>query len=327
MVRTSKTYIVLIATLALVLIALSSIPIYTVLEYDPPSVFNEASGGLSRYFLDVVFSKGVDIIYSFSELSYYAKPSMYALLIVGPDKDLADVKYVVEWVRRGGIVVVLDEYNGSLSLLKYFGFDFGTMISAKASTICELNNTKLVIYLNVFREVKPSTNSTVLCRYGYVPIAVSLNYGNGKIIVVGDSSLIINEIAIKASQWYRANMAFIDMLTEWRHLIIFEGARVYSQEFSYVILRYISAVLSIFTNLLKYALEQPLEIRALVILIISFLSTVYTMSRYGYPRKHELEFIKSSKSYERIYLVLKDRVVQGVEVWRKTFEERIYRMR
>jgi hypothetical protein len=295
------------------------------LEYDPPSVFNDGPGGLSGYVFYATFRKGLDIIFSFTELNYYTNPSRYALLIVGPDKSFSDINYVLEWIKRGGVVIVLDEYNYSLSLLKYFGFDLGTLFNVKSIAICELNNLNLTIYVNVFREVKPPSNSSTICRYGYAPIAIALNYGNGRIIVVGDSSLVINEISIKAPQWYTANTAFIDAITEGRNIVLFEGARIYRQETSFTILYYISTFPNLITNLVNYIFNQPINLRALIVVIISFISAIYAMYRYGYPRKYELKFSQYSTPYEHIYKDLKEKIVEGVELWRKSFEEKIFK--
>lgn len=302
------------------MIAFSSTPIFKTIEYDPPSIFNNGPGGLSVYAFGTHFRRGLNIIYSFSELNYYINPSKYALLIAGPDKDLTNIYYVTEWIKKGGILILLDEYDHSLNLLRHFEFDFGTLYSIKSMAECELDNLNLTIYINVFREIKTPVNSSIICRYNNVPIAAVISYGEGKFVVVGDSSLTINEIFMKVPQWYLMNMMFIDMLIDGRELILYEGARVYREETSFIILHYISLLPDLASNLIIFLFDQPIAIRTVCILFLSLILTVYTMYRYGYPRKHSTEYKMDLTQHEYVYRDLKEKAVKGIELWRKTLE-------
>lgn len=284
---------------------------FRVLEKDPPSIFNRGSGGLSTFASEIALSRDLKIIYSFSELNRIS-PEHYALLVIGPDQELYDTEYLDTWISSGGLVIILDELDYSLGLLKSFELGLGDTRSVIDIAMCNVNNMSMPIFVNVFRGIR-YLEGDVLCVYNGIPVAVSVEYGKGKIVVVGDSSLCINELASKIPSWYNLNKQFILLISGERKIAIYEGARVYSETTSYLIADVLSILPNVVSDVALFFYEKTFLLRSLFISILAFISTLFIIFKFGLPQRPIHKKVGEHETYKN----LKAKIDEGVEAWTK----------
>lgn len=324
MEKINKTFTLLFVLISLLLLIYSAIPLAGILERDPPSIFNLGSGGTSRYMLSLMWSKGLEIIFSLTELNRF-RPDLYALLVIGLDQMPSNAEVVANWVRDGGIVVILDEFNYSLSILPEVNIGGGSIIYSIDIANCSIHNTNMMILVNVFRTISRYGKGDVLCVYNDMPIAISLNYGKGRFIVVRDSSLVINEIYDKLPYWYNINSLFIYMVSENRKIIIYEGARQYSIIGSQILAYIISVICNGLSSILLFPLESCLTWRLIFILLLSVLPMFYSLYVFGLPKSIDRIISKPKVRHDiikNIYDELKEDIAKGINLWSKIQREK-----
>lgn len=281
--RLSKRLLILMLLLALLLLIPSAIPIFKSLEKDPPSIFNLGPGGVSLYISKLALHNEVSVIFSFSDLRKY-DPEDHALLVVGPDRIPNDAGELIKWVKNGGLLVVLDELDHSSGVLSLFGMLYGNTHYVIDVAYCTYANVNTTILLNVFREVYARGQGDTICVYNGAPIATSVGYGKGKVVAIGDSSLVINNLCVNMPEWCNANGIFVHMITEGRKLILYEGGRDYRVIGSEMMAYAMSVTLNTLSGTLRLILEESYTLRLLLVTLLLFLPTSCLILVFGLPK-------------------------------------------
>ncbi|MEM2606186.1 MAG: hypothetical protein QW101_03955 [Ignisphaera sp.] len=320
--RKNRLILILLGSVCLLLLISSPVTLLMSLEMDPPSIYNSGFGGLERYVVDIMFSKNVEIIFRFSELHRF-KPEEFSLLVVGPDEEIHDVEKIIDWVSKGGIAIVLDELNYTKPLMTRLGLSRGNMFNVIDVADCHFDGMQTKILVNVFTEVVSDNvdNLQQICRYNDIPIAVRIRYGRGMIVVVGDSSLVINDVYLKSPQWYRINSGFIRLLSMDRDIIIYEGSRRYSRITSAIIALVISNINNGIPDIINIVIGDSLMNRLISVIILMFVSVLYTVYRFGIP-KYRIDESITFKYVERIdHQEFREKVRKGMLSWIKSIEK------
>lgn len=313
----SRALTISILLLALLMISASSTPIVITIERDPPSVFNVGAGGISGYIFDLIASgRRVEVIYSLSDISKY-NPERHVVIIMGPDKRLDNIDSLTEWVKKGGVSILMDEYDLGIDSLTNLGISRGNLYPSIVTVRCILGSINITLFLNVFADLRTSDQWNVVCKYNGVPVAAVLYHGRGYIVVVGDSSLVINEIRGKAQDQYHVNVYFIELLAGGRDIVIYEGAREFSYIESHIIAYAISIIVSAISKAFHVIYEGGITTEAILVLILSSICIVVTVSKFGLPRPIVMR-VHKEKSYAGYSLSsLNIKVNEGLSQWIK----------
>lgn len=311
----NKLLVFTLILLSLVIFSQYQKPIASILDLDPPSIYNIGPGGITIFYNYEKTRRSVQIIYSLDELKYFDSRNN-ALLILGPDKDVDDVDNLFSWIEKGGVAVVGDELNHSKKLLDYIGIEQGNVILGVGEARCIIDNTTIEIVIDVARALRSSNSrSSILCLYDSMPIAYNVSYGNGYIIVIGDSSIVINEILAKPSISVN-NSLFMDYIIGGRGLIIYEGGRVYRPVEAQVIAQAISFIVDGLSNALQWLLFRQGVLSLLGFFTgLAALSMLYLTIRFGIvssPRK----YLSSSVQTDRKFIEnIRRQILAGVDKW------------
>ncbi len=202
------------AVLCLVLVASSSgirIPLLT-----EPSPTNPGPGGLTK-FVSLLEKRGYEVVAprSLSEALQYlnrVSPEVSALVVLGLSRsDAKSVASVKRWVSKGGELVVLDELSDVDQLLNAVGMSKTPPVIAVANATC-LNN--LTVLFDVFSVV---SGGKAICVSSGMVLAVEKHVGKGLVVLVGDSSLVINYLS--RFTVFKNNTAFLLKIIGERRVI------------------------------------------------------------------------------------------------------------
>ncbi|MEM1526572.1 MAG: DUF4350 domain-containing protein [Ignisphaera sp.] len=325
MAKASSALFILIILVALIMLSQSATVVWRTLEKDPPSVFNYGPGGVSYFYADAIIRAGdVNVIYDLSELRSY-NPQKYVLILLSPDIPLSDkeVDSVLSWVEIGGTAIVGDEVNTTFLLTSKLGFQQTYRLPALLTSQCYLANGSIIeVLLNVFVIYAP-VNASVpfqpICVNEYGPMVYNIVYGRGRIYLMGDSSVVINEIFVKAPASFNNNTAFVYGLVGDKSIVVYEGSRIYG----YAELRALSTGFTllfsfigmVFSNIMNLGLVP----RTIFLLVLTLLSTALVMAKFGTPRslrkifKSEQKGVDEKKMFD-LSKLLKD-ISLGVKTW------------
>lgn len=258
---------------------------------DPPSVYNNMPGGLTIFTSSEALERRVDVIYSLDDIYRY-DPGKHALLIVGPDTRVDASPRLRQWVEDGGVLIVMDETMNTEGLLRGFDIYLGntTAIQEIATGVCSVGNANIKVVFDVYTMVYSTSNYTVLCRVNNETTGLSRSIGGGMVIAIGDSSLVINEVLSKGGAWY-GNRLFIDMVTNGRGLVVYEGGRTYTYSSTSIIIQYIRGFILLASDAsqsILYTRNPLLKLLAVLTIILVTLTVVLlklglTMSRSRLP--------------------------------------------
>jgi len=175
----------------------------------------------------------------------------------------------------------------------------------------------------VFRELKASNSNSsyTICTYDGIPVAVALEYGRGKLVVVGDSSLTINEVYYKLGRFYGSNLIFIQALAGGKSIVIYEGARIYAETYSTVLLQAMSAVFNALSDMLVFVMGDQFIYRVLSVLAMVWVINIIIMFKLGLPKNLDMHSGKAALDDGSIELI-RDRMSRGVMEWEKKVEEK-----
>ncbi len=282
--ETSKALLLALLILAALLLLFYPKNIYVEgsLVGDPPSVFNVKNGGVSTYFRVKAPLHGLVVIYSFSELEKYS-PNHYALFIIGPDREVAPSGELENWVRRGGTLIIMDESDNTRSLVRAFGVEYGSLEREIKLGNCTFNGRVLIVLFNVYRDLKPVHGGcTVICRVRNDTVALETRYGSGRVYVVGDSSLVINELYIK-NQNIWDNPLFVDEMIGDRKILVYEGARNYTHETVYGTGKILSGIADLLRDSASSVFNDTTILVASKISGIIIAATIFLFITIGFP--------------------------------------------
>ncbi|MCS7098774.1 MAG: DUF4350 domain-containing protein [Sulfolobales archaeon] len=217
----SRELLAALAALWIVLLSAHQIPLVQFIAGDPPSVLNRADGGLSELVSTLTVYRRVKIARSFDEIWQY-NPGGTVLILSGLDSPprKRDVSLILEWVRRGGKVVVLDEYTTPTLLLEEIGIGLGSLASDVAVGECRLGSTRHPVLFNVYRGV---SGARPICQIGSAVVGVEAVVGEGHLIIIGDSSVFINEVL--RSRYRHPQIVFALAIVDRETVVFYEGGR------------------------------------------------------------------------------------------------------
>jgi len=116
------------------------------------------------------------------------------VFLVAPARQLRpkEVGVYDEFVRRGGQLFVcagFEESSGCQPLLDRFGFRIKNLPLGMATPG---TNATRVDFLGAWPVVSPVEESEVICSWENYPLIVARKYGQGRIVVIGDSLFLVN---------------------------------------------------------------------------------------------------------------------------------------
>ncbi len=202
--------------LGLVLLVLPiSVPILkTSAEF---SMFNTRWDGCAK-FAELLHQKGeiVPLMYPYNSVKVSNLDG--ALIIVGPDVEFSgfEAEEVKRFLENGGTVFVADDFGTANTLLDLLGVnvkfsesplndifytvsgDFPVVVRIKESSL-SLNTDKVTLnipsaVIGSEGEIFSSKVSVVGKSMGSFPILAEIRYGNGRIILLSDPSILINDM-------------------------------------------------------------------------------------------------------------------------------------
>ncbi len=162
-------------------------------------------------------------IEDFGVISRVSNPKNSVLMIIGPSKSFTaeEISYVRNFLVRGGVVVVADDFGSSNVLLEGLGVNVrlstellvdplfkersGIMPRVECDGFELVFNYATVVVGSGFKVLASSSSFSFLdsnCNFkwdegeikGPFPVIVELAFGDGKLIVVSDSSFLINSM-------------------------------------------------------------------------------------------------------------------------------------
>ncbi|MEM0027562.1 MAG: hypothetical protein QXT53_06775 [Ignisphaera sp.] len=311
----NKLLIFTLILLSLVIFSQSQKPIASILDLDPPSIYNIGPGGITIFYDYEKTRRSVQIIYSFDELKYF-DPQNNVLLILGPDKDVDSIDSLFSWIGKGGVAIVGDELNHSKQILNYIGIEQSTAIPGVGEAQCIIGNTTIEIVIDVAKTLLSSNSkSSILCLYGSMPIAYNVSYGNGYIVVIGDSSIVINEILATLNISVN-NIFFMEHIIDGKGLIIYEGGRVYRPVEAQAIAQTISVIVNGLSDLFQWLLFRQGNVSLLEFFTgLVVLSMLYLTVKFGImanPRKYLSSSVESNKEFIKN---IRKEILVGVDKW------------
>ncbi len=247
-------------------------------------------------------------------------------VVIGPDKTLPqdDVKFIVERFRQGRLsILVADEtgiMNGLLVELagikisgKYLRWPRGDGVSSLIVPISCLG--RIVFSTKVSYIVNIPEDARILCSFKSregveYPVAVLVERGSSKLLVVADSSIFANFLyrgyrGLGPSKWIA--LSLFSHVASPRHKILFED-RLYEES---IVVKFASIgfeIVEFTTRILGGLSSEFSEIStARWIIVSSFISTITSIYILGFPprratrdkylEKYTLKFVKE---YEKI---------------------------
>lgn len=126
------------------------------------------------------------------------------LILIAPTKPFTnkEIEIVKEYMNQGGVVILAvgyEEKGGSLKLMKDFGFRILNVPLGYFQVEMEGLNQTATFYKG-WPIVCDNKKAEVLCRAYNYPLIVSLPYGNGKFVVIGDTFFFSNQILEEEEQ-------------------------------------------------------------------------------------------------------------------------------
>lgn len=133
------------------------------------------------------------------------------VIIIAPAKPFADreLKLIEEFVRRGGSLILTvgwEEKAGCERLLQYFGFDIGNIPLGRVSPSQNLQN---ITFYEAWPVVYDQEDIEALCYVWDYPVVVYKRYLKGGILLVGDSSFLLNRNLEGLYNYSIANIMFL----------------------------------------------------------------------------------------------------------------------
>jgi hypothetical protein len=217
----SRTLSLAVLGLWLVFLSTMQIPIIQFIEGDPPSIYNTGDGGMTELISALTIYRKVKVVEDLRDVWVYS-PESAVLVLAGLSKPLTDleVESLIKWVGDGGHLVILDEYTTPTSLLWRLGLSMGGTFHDIVQGSCRLGARELKVLFDVYREV---IGGETVCSVGNTSVAASKVLGEGKVTVIGDSSIFINEVM--RSTYRQSQMSFALDLLDRDTVLFYEGGR------------------------------------------------------------------------------------------------------
>lgn len=199
----------------------AQIPLVQGVIGDPPSLYNRGDGGLSELVSITTIYRRVKVVRSADDV-WQHDPSTTSLLLSGLDLFLREheMQQLLRWVEKGGFLVVMDEYRTPQLLYEKINISAGPLVNAVTVGYCTVGAHKYPVLFNVYREVG---GGRPVCWVDNAPVGAEVAYGRGRILVLGDSSVLINEVM--RSKHRQAQLSFGLALLDRETIAFYEGGR------------------------------------------------------------------------------------------------------
>ncbi|MEM4849160.1 MAG: hypothetical protein QXM55_05955, partial [Ignisphaera sp.] len=173
----------------------------------------------------------------------------------------------------------------------------------------------------IYVPVNASLPFQYICVNEYGPTVYRIMYGRGQVYLMGDSSLLINELFVKAPASFSNNTAFMYDLIGGKRLIIYEGSRVYG----YAELRALSSVFTLLFSFISIIFSNIMNLgfipRTIFLLILTLLSTVLVMAKLGTPKSLRKIFELDQKSVDEKKTFELSKLINNISLGVKTWVE------
>ncbi len=316
--RMSKALIFSIIIISLLFFAYSRISIYNLLEGDPPSIYNYGLGGLSNYISKRVFTHKIDVIFSFKNLDSH-DPGTSTLLIIGPDKPInkTDIDVILRWTYQGGKTIIADESNNSILLLNNIGISVKYVLWSIAKALCMVkhdNVTYIDVLFNVYNalDILPNVNASTICMYRDSILALERPYGKGLFIVIGDSSIVINDILLKSPLAIN-NTLFMDYIIGGRDVILYEGSRIYRSVDAEIFIGIISALVNTLSFMANLIVGEGFLNTFIRVTALSSIIVIGLVMKFGFPKSPQSYVV--SEEVDKTLFDLRKHVLEGLRKW------------
>jgi len=280
----AKAYLAGLVVLALLITGYSGTYVKTGLTGDPPSIYNNYLGGLTLFASSEATSRRVSAIMSLDDVTRYS-PVKHALLVIGPDKPLDASPSLVQWVEEGGLLVVMDESENSRRLLEWFNIYFSKepVRVEIANATCTIGDVSIIVVFDVYTGLYSTESHEVVCRVGGLETGIARTVGKGRVVAIGDSSLVINEVLSKGPVGY-ANKLFVDTLTAGRDLLIYEGDRMYEYASTGVLVNYFRGTLMLATSIFQALFTGDTVWRLTMVSLLTSFTVLIVFMELGFPQ-------------------------------------------
>ena len=316
-----KSLILILLIFSLIMLFRFNMLIELGVLHDPPSVYNTGPGGITD-FVTYLRREGFKVYYieSASEINAF-KPSETLLMVLSPDEklDRESIEYFLEWVERGGKLVILDELNNSVPLANSLGVSYGAKRLEVIIASCRIGSEHAKLLLDVYRYVY---GGKTLCSVQNKSVAVFIEYGNGAVIIFGDSSIFINSIL--STKYNTMQIYFLrKYIIDRSNIVFFEGKRIHrfiELSPAAAILRLSAKAISVISSAFfaEDILRRIVALLILILIIIVITVPIFTKEKISIPKYLRFsKFIESSRSIEKIRKELTEKIKYWLEVYRK----------
>ena len=309
----SKAIGIAIAVLLVLLIVYSNLMLARAVIGDSPSIYNDGPGGVSYFFTAVMFRHSPIVVMSFDELHQYA-PWLHVLFIISPDKPISmdDALKVLDWVKSGGKVIVMDETSNTVAFLKLVGAAPGAFVGYVVMGMCRVNDMPVPVVFDVYQTFSKIDEGKPLCWAGNSVVAFEKKIGKGEVIVIGDSSLIINYMLLD-TRYGAPNTYFIQQLVGPRAILIYEGNRAYRMIYSVKGVMTINAIMTAITSLPSMFFAHQGIIRIVALLSLWLVVTGFiSLYLFSFPRT---PYPKLKKPVKPGALITDKEIMRGLKDW------------
>ena len=193
------------------------------------SMFNTKWNGCSK-FAELLYERGdvVPILYPYNSVNLGNLKG--TLVIVGPDVDFSrlEAKEVRDFLNNGGVVFIADDFGSANTLLKELGVkvrfsklelkdvfydksvELPVVVRVKGFDVDKIVLNVPSVVIGGKGEAFTSKVSIVGKRMGSYPILAEVKYGNGKIVLLSDPSILINDMIDKNGRFVEELVDYIN---------------------------------------------------------------------------------------------------------------------
>ncbi len=295
------------------LIVYSNLMVARAVIGDSPSIYNNGPGGVSYFFTIMMYRNSPIAIMNFDELHQYS-PWIHVLFIISPDKPISidDARKVLEWVSNGGEVVVMDETNSTEALLKLLGVNKSVFAGYIAMGICKVDDHAMPILFDVFKTFPEPGKAKPICWTRNSVVAFEKKIGKGSVIVIGDSSLVINYIVMD-TRYGALDTYLIKRLVGNKEILIYEGNRAYRIMYSIKGVTTINAIMAMISGFPGVFFEHQGLLKIISLMILWMIITGFvSMYLFSFPRAPYPKLKKPARSEA---LITRKEIQRGLKDW------------
>jgi len=155
-------------------------------------------------------------------------------------------------------------------------------------------------------------NASSLCVYGDSILAIERSYGEGLFIVIGDSSIVINDVLLK-SPLATNNTLFMDYVIGERDIILYEGSRIYRSIDAEIFIGILNALINALSFIASLIVGGSFLNIFIRVSVLSSIIIVGLIMKFGFPRPPQS--YRYSGGVENTLFDLRKHVLEGLRKW------------